>query len=654
MWVVPREAPGARWARWPGPSTGRARPGSPGGADRRPRRRPPGRRRSRVAGGEGAAVGAGQGGGRQRPAEGWRRVGEDASALPGHLQRGALDDVVGGQVLGGEQAVVGGERQQRIGEGAAGEAQVVAAPQGREERRQIRVAERVAGDEELALRGEEGPPGVGPQQDRLEEGHDAGLTGEQGHPLGGQAGGGGDHGGQVEPAQPAVHVPVPGEAAGDRDRARSAVEGLAGGLEGDLHLVEHGRGCAGPTPTGRVDEEVEQHLLALGRAGQAEPPAGQAGQARFGHRRREPGGHHRVEGVAAGGEHLGGRPCGGRVPGGDQGAGGTGWRRGAHRRFLPPPPASLGPVPFLLPIPALGAGSRSEDLWARVELVTTWRWATARGTSVVSTKGVLGSGLTGGGPPRDPVGDLDAQWVGADVGVDVAAVGGGARGAGVGSAGAGAGDRGLPSPGVQTATAGVAVTSAQMPGSSARAEAATHSSGSIQNQVLSPVTWSTPSGEVWGRGMVRVTWSRASWATSPRRAGPVPRRRRRWAWAGRGRGSGPGRSRRRSAARRWWAGAGPTGSGWAARRGRDARGCWAAAPAPASPPRPPPTPWGSVRLGHRPHRRVLMCQERGPPERVPPSGPSSCLFACGAVLPFADLSMAVNRQPSECHCAESW
>ncbi len=103
-----------------------------------------------------------------------------------------------------------------------------------------------------------------------------GLRGRHRHALVGQLGGRGHHVGQRQAAQTAVHVQVAGEHAGHGDRSGTAVELLGGGGEGDRHLLEDRIGRpVGSTPSGGVDEEVEQHVGPgpAGRARRNPPPA---------------------------------------------------------------------------------------------------------------------------------------------------------------------------------------------------------------------------------------------------------------------------------------------------------------------------------------------------------------------------------------------
>src|SRR5688500_16120675 len=73
---------------------------------------------------------------------------------------------------------------------------------------------------------------------------------------------------------------------------------------------------------------------------------------------------------------------------------------------------------------------------------------------------------------------------------------------------------GPPSPGVQVAWVGVAVTSAQTPGSSARGVTGAQASGASHNQVMSPVICGTPSGDVCGSGRAISAESNAICATT--------------------------------------------------------------------------------------------------------------------------------------------
>ena len=146
----------------------------------------------------------------------------------------------------------------------------------------------------------------------------AGLTGWERHAVPGEAGGGRDHLDERESTQPFVDVQVPGERARHRHRTDPAVEGLDGGGEAHLDRFEaRARPVHGQSPARGVDEEVEHHLLAGRGAGQQEPTSGQAGQTRLGDRRREAGGHYRVERVAARPQRTGGGLGDRRVTGGD-------------------------------------------------------------------------------------------------------------------------------------------------------------------------------------------------------------------------------------------------------------------------------------------------------------------------------------------------
>ena len=123
----------------------------------------------------------------------------------------------------------------------------------------------------------------------------------------------GDHR-QLDAPEAPMGVQPASQATGHCHRAEPDVEGLLGARELHHHLVEVERRAPGrPADTRRVDEEVEQHLLAGTRARQQEATARQAGERGLGHRRREAGGHTGVDGVAAGLQHLHRRRGGGRV-----------------------------------------------------------------------------------------------------------------------------------------------------------------------------------------------------------------------------------------------------------------------------------------------------------------------------------------------------
>ena len=101
---------------------------------------------------------------------------------------------------------------------------------------------------------------------------------------------------------------VAGEDAGNSDGAVPGVEDLVGTGEGDGHRGEvGGQGRGGQASAGRVDEEVEQLSRALGRAGEQEAAAPQAGETRFGDRGGEPGPEGGVDRVPPGPQHGGGR-----------------------------------------------------------------------------------------------------------------------------------------------------------------------------------------------------------------------------------------------------------------------------------------------------------------------------------------------------------
>ncbi len=74
----------------------------------------------------------------------------------------------------------------------------------------------------------------------------------------------------------------------------------------------------GSRPARRVDEEVEQPLVACGGPGDEEPAAGETRETRLGDRGCEAGGDHGVVGVATGLEHLDGSIGGQRMAGGDE------------------------------------------------------------------------------------------------------------------------------------------------------------------------------------------------------------------------------------------------------------------------------------------------------------------------------------------------
>jgi hypothetical protein len=75
------------------------------------------------------------------------------------------------------------------------------------------------------------------------------------------------------------------------------------------------------TPPRGVDEEVEEHRLTLGRAGEQEAAATQAGEGRLGHRRGEARRHHGVERVAALAQDRGGGGADLGVPARDESSG---------------------------------------------------------------------------------------------------------------------------------------------------------------------------------------------------------------------------------------------------------------------------------------------------------------------------------------------
>jgi hypothetical protein len=213
-------------------------------------------------------------------------------------QRLALDDGVGGRVLGTEQraAAVGGLLQLGAQGGDAGDA---AAGDVVEQVGQQRVAQPLAGAEQPAAGREDGAAVLGEQQDVLQQDQQPGLQLVQDGTRAREPHGRCDDLRERQASERPAGVHPPVEAAGHRHRAPAGAEGLVGGGEAqrDRHWRRRHRVRRAPAARG-VDEEVEQPLGTVRRGPQQEPSAAGARQRRLGGARGEAGGDRGVDGVA--------------------------------------------------------------------------------------------------------------------------------------------------------------------------------------------------------------------------------------------------------------------------------------------------------------------------------------------------------------------
>ena len=134
-------------------------------------------------------------------------------------------------------------------------------------------------------------------EDAGQQREQVGLHGVHPHALAGQPGGRGGQLGQRRPPEPLRRGGQPRGRAVGAARGGPDVEHLGGALE--VHQDRNQRhrtgGCA---PPGRLDEEVQQHRVLVGRGDEQVAARPQAGEQRFGHERGEDGGDGCVDRVA--------------------------------------------------------------------------------------------------------------------------------------------------------------------------------------------------------------------------------------------------------------------------------------------------------------------------------------------------------------------